>query len=133
LTGSGKWPIGDQIEFGLGRTVAVRSDVVADILYPVGDKCTLLQLKSDTVLHKDRANAVEVCQESVQRRGPSENIIDDGTAAFMSRIVGSTFFEETVILNSKNEYHASVKSGSVARTERHHTESILLTIRSEES
>jgi hypothetical protein len=63
-------PISDQIEFGLGRTVAIRSDVVADILLdPVGEKFTLLQLKSDTVLHKDRANAFEVCQESVQRRG----------------------------------------------------------------
>ena len=51
----------------------------------------------------------------------------------MSRIVGSTLFEETVILNSKNEHHASVKSGSVARTERHHTENILLTVRPEES
>jgi len=33
----------------LGRTVAIRSDVVADILNPVGEKFTLLQLKSDTV------------------------------------------------------------------------------------
>ena len=70
LTGSRERPISDQIEFGLGRTVAVRSDVVADILDPVGEKFTILQLKSDTVLHKDRANAVEVCQESVQRRRP---------------------------------------------------------------
>ena len=70
LTGSRERPIGDQIEFGLGRTVAIRSDVVADILNPVCEKFTLLQLESDTVLHKDRANAVEVCQESVQRRRP---------------------------------------------------------------
>ena len=71
LTSSRERPISDQIEFGLGRTVAVRSDVVADILDPVGEKFTLLQLESDTVLHKDGANAVEVCQEtSAQRRGP---------------------------------------------------------------
>ena len=70
LTGSRERPIGDQIEFGLGRTVAIRSDVVADILNPVCEKFTLLQLESDTVLHKDRANALEVRQESVQRRGP---------------------------------------------------------------
>ena len=36
LTDSRERPIGDQIEFGLGRTVAVRSDVVANILDPVG-------------------------------------------------------------------------------------------------
>ena len=70
LTGSRERPISDQIEFGLGRTVAIRSDVVADILDPVCEKFTLLQLKSDTVLHKDRANAFEARQEmSVQRRG----------------------------------------------------------------
>ena len=69
LTGSKERSISDQIEFGLGRTVAVRSDVVADILDPVGEKITLLQLESDTVLHKDRANTFEVCQKSVQRRG----------------------------------------------------------------
>jgi hypothetical protein len=51
----------------------------------------------------------------------------------MSRIVGSTLFEETVILTTKNEHHASVESGSVVRTERHHTECILLTVRPKES
>ena len=43
---------------------------MANILDPVCEKFTLLQLKSDTVLHKDRANAFEARQEmSVQRRG----------------------------------------------------------------
>ena len=71
LTGSRERPISDQIEFGLGRIVAVQSDVVADMLDPVCEKFTLLRLESDTVLHKDRgANTFEVCQESVQRRGP---------------------------------------------------------------
>jgi hypothetical protein len=35
LTGSGKRPIGDQIEYGHGRAIAVWCDVVADILDPV--------------------------------------------------------------------------------------------------
>ena len=30
LTGSGKRPIGDQIEFGLGRTIAIWSDVMRE-------------------------------------------------------------------------------------------------------
>ena len=51
----------------------------------------------------------------------------------MSHIVGSTLFEETVILTTKNEHHASVESGSVVRTERLHTECILMTVRPEES
>ena len=51
----------------------------------------------------------------------------------MSCIVGSTSFEKAVILNSKNEHHASVKSRSVVRSERHHTESILFPVRPKES
>ena len=133
MTGSGKWPIGDQIEFGLGRAVAVRSDVVADILNPVGEEFTFLQLESDTVLHKDRTYTLEIRQKSVKRRRPEENIVNDSPAAFMSCIVGSAFFEKAVILTAKDEHHASVKSRSVARPERHHSESILFSIGSEES
>ena len=72
LTGSGKRPIGDQIEFGLGRTIAIWSDVVANILNPVGEEFTLLQLEGDTaVLHKDRRTyTLEVRQKSFQRRRP---------------------------------------------------------------
>ena len=133
LTGSGKRPIGDQIEFGLGRAIAIRSDVVADILNPVGEEFTFLQLESDTVLHKDRTYTFKIRQKSVKRRRPEENIVSDSPAAFMSCINGSAFFEKAVILTAKDEHHASVKSRSVARPERHHSESILFPIRSEES
>jgi hypothetical protein len=51
----------------------------------------------------------------------------------MSCVVGSTFFEKDVILTSKNEHHASVKSRSVARPERHHTVSIIFPVRPKES
>jgi hypothetical protein len=69
-TGSRKRPIGDQIEPALGRTIAVRIDVVADILNPVGEEFTFLQLKGgpDTVLHKGRTYTFEIRQKSVQRR-----------------------------------------------------------------
>ena len=74
MTGSGKWPIGDQIEFGLGRAVAVRSDVVADILNPVGEEFTFLQLESDTVLHKDRTYTLEIRQNPKTPKPHNENI-----------------------------------------------------------
>ena len=60
--------------------------------------------------------------------------MNDSPAAFMSCIVGSAFFEKkAVILTAKDEHHASVKSRSVAKPERHHNESILFSIGSEES
>ena len=43
---------------------------MTDILNPVCEKFTLLQLESDTVFRKDRANTFEVHQKSFQRRGP---------------------------------------------------------------
>jgi hypothetical protein len=136
LTGIGKRPIGDQIESGLGRAIAVRSDVVADILNPVGEEFTFLQLEGDTgdtVLHKDRKYKLELRQKSVQRRRPEEKIVNDSPAACMSCIVGSTLFEKAVIFTSKDEYHASLKSRSVPRLERHYTETILFSVRLEES
>ena len=99
----------------------------------VGEECTFLQLESDTVLHKDRTYTLEIRQKSVKRCRPEENIVNDSPAAFMSCIVESAFFEKAVILTAKDEHHASVKSRrSVARPERHHTESILFSIGSEE-
>ena len=67
LTRSGKRPISDQIEFGFGRIVAGWDDVVANILNPVCEKFTLLQLESDMVLHKDKAIAFKVRHRRVSK------------------------------------------------------------------
>jgi hypothetical protein len=61
LTGSGKRPIGDQIEFGLGRAIAIRSDVVT---------FTFLQLEGDTVLQNDRTYTLKIRQKSFKERQP---------------------------------------------------------------
>jgi hypothetical protein len=64
LTSSWKWPVGDEIEFGLGWTVAVRSDVVTDVFDAIGEERTFLELESDTVFLKNVANAGKVIKES---------------------------------------------------------------------
>jgi hypothetical protein len=49
-------PVVDQIELGLSRAIAIRSNVVANMLNAVGEKLAFLQLKSDTMLQKDVAD-----------------------------------------------------------------------------
>jgi hypothetical protein len=47
-----KGPVVDEVEFGFGRAVAIRGDIMTDILDAVSKKFTLFQLKRDTVFHK---------------------------------------------------------------------------------
>ena len=55
-------PISYQIKLGFGWAVAIRGDVVADVLNAVGQKLAFLELESDSILHEDVADAGEQLQ-----------------------------------------------------------------------
>ncbi len=58
-TSTGKRPIGNQIKFGLSRAIAIRSDVMANMLYAIREKLALLQLKGNTILQKNITDTFE--------------------------------------------------------------------------
>jgi hypothetical protein len=61
-----KRPVSNQIKIGFGRTVAGGSNVMANMLNAVSEKLTLLQLESDTMLHRNIANTSEQTEEEQQ-------------------------------------------------------------------
>ena len=65
-----KRPIGDQIKLGFGGTVAVRSDVMANVFNTVGEELAFLELKSNTVLHEHIANTFKQTKQSSKEGGP---------------------------------------------------------------
>jgi hypothetical protein len=59
-----KRPVSDQSELGFGETVASGSNVIANMLDAVSEELALLQLESDSVLHKDITDASKQTKKS---------------------------------------------------------------------
>jgi hypothetical protein len=128
-----KRPVGDQIKLGVGRTIAVRGDVVTDILNSVSEKFTLLQLKRHTILLEDITHTSKIGKESSKDSGPKEDVIDDDTTTKVRFVVGETGTIERIPFVTKDAHHAGVESRGITRTKRHHAETIFLVIGGKES
>jgi hypothetical protein len=128
--GAGGWkrPVGDKVKFRLSGAVAIRGDVVTDVFNAVSQKFTLLQLKGDTILHEDVADALEETEQGSKHGGPEEDVVNNNSTAEVSRVVGVARSIKDLPFGLENAHHASIESGSVARTERHHAEAPLLVI-----
>ncbi len=65
-----KGPVSDQIKLGFGGTVAIRSDVMADVFDAVGEELALLQLEGNSVFHKDVTNTFKQTKQSSKDGSP---------------------------------------------------------------
>ena len=65
-----KRPISDKVEFRLGGTVAIGSNVMTDTFDAVSQKLAFLQLESDAVFQEDGARAFEEAEQGGEASGP---------------------------------------------------------------
>jgi hypothetical protein len=128
-----KRPVVDKVELGFGRTVAVRGDVMSDILDAVSKEFTLFKLKSNAILHEHVANTLEQTKKSSEDGSPEQNVINDNTTAQVSSISWVARLVESFPLCLKNTHHTGIKRGCVTRPKRHDTKTILFIVRSKES
>jgi hypothetical protein len=128
-----KRPVVDEVELGLGRTVAIRSNVMADVFNPVSKEFALLQLESNTIFHKHVTHTLKQTKESSENGSPEQNVINDNTTAQVSSISWVARLVESFPLCLKNTHHTGIKRGCVTRPKRHDTKTILFIVRSKES
>ena len=128
-----KGPIGNQIKLRLSGAVAIRSDVVTNVLDAVGKELAFLKLECDTVFHEDVADALEQTKQSSKDRSPQKDVVDDDATAKVSGISGVTRFVQRLPFTFEDAHHAGVESRSVARAERHDTETIFFIVGCKES
>ena len=132
LAVDGERPIVDEIELGFGRTIAVRGDIVADILNSVSEEFTLLQLESDSIFHEDIADAFKQLEQSSKQSSPEQDIVDDDATAEVRGTSGVTRAVEGLPFITKDLHHAGIKRRCVARAKRHHRPTPFLVVRREE-
>jgi hypothetical protein len=126
-----KRPIGDQIKLGFSWAVASGCNVVTNIFDAVGKELAFLQLESDTVFHKDSTNTLKQPKKSSDNSRPQKNIVDDDSASKMRGVRWVTRSKESFPFAAEDAHHTSVKSGSVARPERHYRPTVFVVIRGE--
>ncbi len=64
------WPIVNELELGLGGTIAIGGEIVSNIFDAVGKKFTFFQLESDAVFEEDGADATQIIEERMKDGGP---------------------------------------------------------------
>jgi hypothetical protein len=127
-----KGPVNNQIKFRFSGTVASGSNVVPNIFDAISQKFAFLELKSNTILHKDVAYTLEETKKSGDDGGPQKNIVDDDTTAEMRGVSRVTRTKQSLPFAFEDAHHASIKSGSVAGPERHHGPTVFVIVGSEE-
>jgi hypothetical protein len=132
LAVDGERPIVDEIELGFGRTIAVRGDIVTDILNSVSEEFTLLQLESDSIFHEDIADAFKQLEQGSEQSSPEQDIVDDDATAEVRGTSGVTRAVEGLPFITKDLHHAGIKRRCVARAKRHHRPTPFLVVRREE-
>ncbi len=118
-------PVIDQIELGLSRAIAIRSDVVANMLDAVGEKLALLQLKSNAILQKDITDTFKQQEKGRNNGRPQKDVVDDDAVAEMGSVSGMARTEKLSPFTLEHVHHASIESGSITRTKWHDTETML--------
>jgi hypothetical protein len=133
LTVCGQRPIGDQIELGFSGTIAVGSNVMANMFNSIGEEFALLQLECNAVFDEDVADAFKKVEERCKNSGPEQDVINnDATAKVRSRDRVTRAIKRLPFA-TENAHHTSAEGGSVARTERHHRPTAFVIVRSGES
>jgi hypothetical protein len=126
-----KRPIVNKIEFGLGRAVALRGDIVADVFDAVSEELAFLQLKGDAIFHEDVADAFKQLKQSSEKSSPKEDIVDNDTTAKVRSTIRVTRAVESLPFATKDLHHASIKRRGIARAKRHHRPTPFLVVRRE--
>jgi len=65
-----EWPVSHKIKFGFGGAVAIGGDIMTDILDAIGKELALLQLKSNTVFHKNVTHTFKQAKQRGKQGSP---------------------------------------------------------------
>jgi hypothetical protein len=103
-------PIRNQIEIGLSGTIAVRSDIMANILDAVGEELAFFQLKSNAVLDENVAKAFEKVEKRGEDRGPEQNVVDNNSATKVRSTSRITRSVKRLPFPTEDMHHTSVES-----------------------
>jgi hypothetical protein len=127
-----KWPIVDKVKLGFSGTVAIGSDVMANVLDAVCKELAFLELESNTVFHKDVTDTLKQTKQGSKHGSPQQDVVDDDATALVSCIGRVARAEEGFPFALEDAHHAGVESGSVARPKRHDAPTVFLIVGSKE-
>jgi hypothetical protein len=125
-------PIRNQIEFGLSGTIAIRSDVMANIFDAVGEELAFFQLESDAVFDENVANAFKEVEKRSKDRGPEQDVVDNNAATKVRSTSRVTRSVERLPFPTEDTHHTSIESWSIARPKRHHRPAVFVVVGGEE-
>jgi hypothetical protein len=125
-------PIRNQIEFGLSGTIAIRSDVMANIFDAVGEELAFLQLESDAVFDENVANAFKEVEKRSKDRGPEQDVVDNNAATKVRSTSRVTRSVERLPFPTEDTHHTSIESWGIARPKRHHRPAVFVVVGGEE-
>ena len=125
-------PIGDEVEFGLSRTVTIRAEIVTKPFDTLTEEVTFLWVERQTVFSEDFANASKVTEAGHGFSGPKERVIDDVLGADAIDGAGIAGVEEGDNFGIHDAHHSGVHGGSIARTKGHDGVAVLFKVRTHE-